>query len=609
MRRGEHYLGPALVLSIVLHLAILSLQFGMPGKGLPALGQDWGAPQASALPANLHIALLPAPPTAVSPPVAAPVPTKGVMQASLRAKTAVQPAPPVVKPRPKPKPKPAPRPAAKPVASKAEAAETAEARPPKLQEAQAEGLPVIALDKGEQEADWHLEVLAPASEPEPEPESEIWPEPLLEIDDALDIPAVHPVVAPEIPEEMPAAPPVLDSVPALLEVPDLPAMAQADVAVFPELEMASVVEPEPEHELEPEPDPVTQPQPQPQPESASDHESAAAQREQAQALAEEEARHQAAAAAEAAAQAQAEEQQRAALAALAALAQRQAQAAEEARRLEEQRRQEALRQEALRQQQLREEQARLAREQQLLREQREQQEQREQAAALARAKAQAAAQARAETEAAAAAVRAAEVQRQQALAAEARRQARLTSMASAGSSVSATTAGKSTAVKPELAASGASLASQALNMARRGLDEGLPMRAEPEHSGLPSASGAAARGSVLGPNPLDLQVSFYSDAWEEKVRRIGNVNYPRVSRNLAYGPVVVKVRIRSDGSLEGVDILKSSGNPELDAATRRLIEMCAPFAAFPPDLRRTREVIEIQRSLHFPDRPPLFIAR
>jgi outer membrane biosynthesis protein TonB len=63
---------------------------------------------------------------------------------------------------------------------------------------------------------------------------------------------------------------------------------------------------------------------------------------------------------------------------------------------------------------------------------------------------------------------------------------------------------------------------------------------------------------------------------------------------------LVTVAIRSDGSLEDVHIHRSSGR-ELDGAVRRIAMLHAPYSAFPPELARQFDVIEIRRVWLFED--------
>ena len=57
--------------------------------------------------------------------------------------------------------------------------------------------------------------------------------------------------------------------------------------------------------------------------------------------------------------------------------------------------------------------------------------------------------------------------------------------------------------------------------------------------------------------------------------------------------------IRSDGSVENVEINRSSGQSMLDAAAVKIVEMSAPFAAFPPDIKRDTDVLHITRTWMF----------
>ena len=62
---------------------------------------------------------------------------------------------------------------------------------------------------------------------------------------------------------------------------------------------------------------------------------------------------------------------------------------------------------------------------------------------------------------------------------------------------------------------------------------------------------------------------------------------------------VVTVAIRSDGSVESVTFVVSSGVAALDEAIRRVVHSQTPYQAFPPGLAREFDVIEIRRTWHF----------
>ena len=59
------------------------------------------------------------------------------------------------------------------------------------------------------------------------------------------------------------------------------------------------------------------------------------------------------------------------------------------------------------------------------------------------------------------------------------------------------------------------------------------------------------------------------------------------------------VALRSDGSVESVTFVLSSGVPEIDDAVRRIVQSQTPYLPFPPGLLRDFDVVEIRRSWHF----------
>jgi protein TonB len=59
------------------------------------------------------------------------------------------------------------------------------------------------------------------------------------------------------------------------------------------------------------------------------------------------------------------------------------------------------------------------------------------------------------------------------------------------------------------------------------------------------------------------------------------------------------VSIRSNGSLERVQIDRSSGHKLLDEATVRIVTMAAPYSAFPQDIAKDTDIIHITRTWTF----------
>jgi len=104
----------------------------------------------------------------------------------------------------------------------------------------------------------------------------------------------------------------------------------------------------------------------------------------------------------------------------------------------------------------------------------------------------------------------------------------------------------------------------------------------------------------VGARAEEYKLARYVEDWRAKIERIGNLNYPEAARSLQlYGSLLLTVSIRSDGSVESVEINRSSGQSVLDAAAVKIVEMSAPFAAFPPDIKRDTDVLHITRTWMF----------
>lgn len=110
------------------------------------------------------------------------------------------------------------------------------------------------------------------------------------------------------------------------------------------------------------------------------------------------------------------------------------------------------------------------------------------------------------------------------------------------------------------------------------------------------------RTSIFGNADKDVGLMMYVDSWRLKIERNGALNYKQSSVDKAHRDPVVTVAIRSDGSVEDIVIHQSSGRPELDEAVRRIVRINARYSAFPPELARRYDVIEIRRAWNFDDR-------
>jgi protein TonB len=107
------------------------------------------------------------------------------------------------------------------------------------------------------------------------------------------------------------------------------------------------------------------------------------------------------------------------------------------------------------------------------------------------------------------------------------------------------------------------------------------------------------RKKFIGANAAEYRFAQYEEDWRAKVERLGTVNYPAEARGKLYGNLRLTVTLRSDGSVESVELDRSSGLKVLDAAAFKIVRMAAPFAAFPPSIRRDTDLLVITRTWFF----------
>lgn len=104
----------------------------------------------------------------------------------------------------------------------------------------------------------------------------------------------------------------------------------------------------------------------------------------------------------------------------------------------------------------------------------------------------------------------------------------------------------------------------------------------------------------LGMHTNEDRFARYVEEWRAKVEHIGNLYYPFEARHKKlYGSLRLTVHIKADGSLEKIDIDRSSGSKILDDAALDILQQAAPFAPFPEEIRRDTDVLVISRTWTF----------
>lgn len=92
----------------------------------------------------------------------------------------------------------------------------------------------------------------------------------------------------------------------------------------------------------------------------------------------------------------------------------------------------------------------------------------------------------------------------------------------------------------------------------------------------------------------------YLHEWGTRIEQVGNRNYPKeaLSRHIT-GNLRLSVVINPDGTIYEIKVLQSSGQRILDDAARQIVRLAAPFASFPPEIRKQADRLQIIRTWSF----------
>ena len=61
----------------------------------------------------------------------------------------------------------------------------------------------------------------------------------------------------------------------------------------------------------------------------------------------------------------------------------------------------------------------------------------------------------------------------------------------------------------------------------------------------------------------------------------------------------ITVSLKPDGKIDSIEINQSSGFKILDEAAKKIVELGAPYAAFPEDIRKEVDILSITRTWTF----------
>lgn len=104
----------------------------------------------------------------------------------------------------------------------------------------------------------------------------------------------------------------------------------------------------------------------------------------------------------------------------------------------------------------------------------------------------------------------------------------------------------------------------------------------------------------IGARTTEYRFAQYVDNWRIKIEHVGNLNYPEEAKARGiHGQLQLTVAIKSNGEVESIEVNRSSGKKVLDDAAKRIVQLAAPYARFPDNIKRDTDVIHITRTWMF----------
>ena len=91
----------------------------------------------------------------------------------------------------------------------------------------------------------------------------------------------------------------------------------------------------------------------------------------------------------------------------------------------------------------------------------------------------------------------------------------------------------------------------------------------------------------------------YVEAVQEKINHVTQEARAGAPARRVPASLEVQIQLDAEGNLMSAKVVNSSGDAELDELTLRIIRTAAPFGPFPPEMRRTTKIVELNSEFHF----------
>ncbi|MBB5203494.1 protein TonB [Inhella inkyongensis] len=107
------------------------------------------------------------------------------------------------------------------------------------------------------------------------------------------------------------------------------------------------------------------------------------------------------------------------------------------------------------------------------------------------------------------------------------------------------------------------------------------------------------RQRFVSPATQEVVYARYYDALRRRIEARGTRDFPTQGGRRLYGQLTMTLSVNAEGRLVDMEIVQSSGNALLDRRAAAIVQACAPFGKFSPEMRQEAEVLVVSARFSF----------
>jgi protein TonB len=103
----------------------------------------------------------------------------------------------------------------------------------------------------------------------------------------------------------------------------------------------------------------------------------------------------------------------------------------------------------------------------------------------------------------------------------------------------------------------------------------------------------------ISPATSEVAYAVYYDNLRQAIEDKGTTNFPQINGTKLYGELTMVVTVNFDGQILATEVVKSSGNRQLDRRAEAIARGAGPFGKFNEAMRRSAEQIKVVSRFKF----------